>query len=239
MKQFKIRASSANSIMAEPRLKSELISQGCKTYCENWLVENLFNRYEIIRSKYIDKGNSTEEESLNLMVKALKMPMIYKNTERREDEYKTGEPDIITKDYIIDNKSSYSLKTFPIFSNKLNQDYYAQMQVYMNLFDLPKAKVIFTLNNTPIDILSKELRWISDDDEKQRVAINHVFTEKYWKEVKDSLFPNASKIQFTSIEDVKRVKVFEVDRNDEYVNNMHIKVKLCRDYIKTLLDGSI
>lgn len=235
MKEFKIRASKANSIMATPRLKSETLSQGCKTYCESWLIENMFNRKEHIHSKYIDKGNETEEESFNLMVKVLKLHMFYKNTERREDDYKTGEPDVLFNDYIIDNKSSYSLKTFPIFERKLNPDYFAQMQVYMDLFDLPKAKVVYTLNNTPINILEREIKWLNNDDEKQIVAMNHVFTTKYWEEIKERFFPTAKKIDFTSIEDVRRVKVFDVDRDKDFINNVHIKVKGCREYINQLV----
>lgn len=234
MKQFKIRASSANKIMAEPRAKNETLSQGAKTYCKEWLTETIFNRREEIKSRYIDKGNQTEEEALNLMVRVLKTGMLYKNEERKSDEYKAGECDIVYNGTIIDNKSSYSLKTFPIFEDKLNPDYYAQVQVYMDLWKLEKSKIVYTLNNTPIEILSREVKWLENDNEKQKVAMNHVFTEKYWKEVKETLFPNADKVKFTSIEDVRRVKVFDVAFDSDYINRMNIKVKHCREYIEQL-----
>src|SRR5690606_31552543 len=122
--EFKIRASSANKIMAEPP-KTKVIysvdgkeittakynkivdsalltgdmsaiqhvdivkididdnlSAGAKTYCKEWLTETIFNRREEIKSRYIDKGNQTEEEALNLMVRVLKTGMLYKNEER-------------------------------------------------------------------------------------------------------------------------------------------------------------
>lgn len=163
--------------------------------------------------------------------------MVYKNTERKGDEFKTGECDFICQDVIYDNKSSYSFDTFPLFDTKLDPKYYDQMQVYMSLWGLDKARVCYTLVNTPIDILRKELKWIEDDNERQQKALNHVFTEKYWKEVKSEFFPNADAIVFKSIEDKYRVKVFEVDRDDDYINKINIKVKLCRDYISTLLNG--
>lgn len=235
MKKFKVRCSSIDSIMPEPRLKSEYISQSAKTYCKKWLKQQLFGRYEVINTKYTSKGIETEEDALNVLVRVLKLGMVYKNEERKNNKWITGECDFIYNDVIYDNKSSYSLDTFPMFEDKLDPKYYAQMQGYIDLWNLDKAKVCYTLVDTPLEILKKELRWIEDDNEKQQKAINHVFTEKYWLEVKKSLFPNAENINFVSIEDTKRVKVFEVERNNDFINNIHIKVELCREYIKSLI----
>lgn len=237
MKQFKIRASAVTDIMADPRLKSEPISEGAKTYCKKWLKNAMFNREYFFTSKYTNKGIETEEDALNILVRVLKLGMVYKNEERKFDEYKSGECDFIYDGVIYDNKSSYSFDTFPLFETKLDPKYYGQMQVYMSLWELNKAKVCYTLVNTPIDILRKELKWIEDENERQQKALNHVFTEKYWKDVKSEFFPNADAIVFKSIEDKYRVKVFEVDRDDDYINKINIKVKLCRDYISTLLNG--
>ena len=77
MKEFKIRASAVTDIMAEPRLKSETISEGAKTYCKKWLKEELFGRRYFFTSKYTNKGLETEEEALNLLVRVLKLPMVY------------------------------------------------------------------------------------------------------------------------------------------------------------------
>jgi len=221
--------------MSEPKLKSEYISQGAKTYCEKWLKQALFGRREDIKSKYISKGLHTEENGLNLMVKVLKLGMVYKNEERKEDEFKTGEIDFLYKNTIYDNKSSFSLETFPLFAKVLDRQYYDQMQGYLSLWDLQNAKVVYTLVDTPIDILTKEVKWLESDDEKQQKALNHVFTEKYWKEVKETLFPDAKPIKFQSIEDKYRVKVFDVQRDDDYINKINFKSKLCDRYIKELL----
>lgn len=237
MKEFKIRASAVTDIMANPRLKSETISQESKTYCQKWVKENMFNRGFFFKSKYTQKGIDTEEDALNILVRVLKLGMVYKNEERKHDDFKTGECDFIHDGVIYDNKSSYSLETFPMFETKLDPKYYGQMQVYMSLWGLDKAKVCYTLINTPIDILRKELKWIEDEYERQQKALNHVFTEQYWKQVKDEFFPNAKPIKFTSIEDKYRVKVFDVDRDNDYINNINVKVKLCREYISGLMEG--
>lgn len=232
--EFRARCSKVIDILAEPKNKKDLVSVGSQTYCKKWLKNTLFKRYDIINTKYTQKGLDTEEDALNVLVRVLKLGMVYKNTERKTNDWITGECDFIYQDVIYDNKSSYSLDTFPMFDDKLEPKYYAQMQGYMDLWGLKKAKVCYTLVDTPIDILRKELRWLDSDNEKQQKAINHVFTEKYWQEVKKELFPNAENITFVSIEDKKRVKVFEVDRNDDFINNIHIKVDNCKEYIKQI-----
>lgn len=235
MNKFKIRCSAISSIMAEPKLKSEYISQGAKTYCEKWLKSELFGRREEIKSKYISKGLQTEENGLNLIVQVLKLGMVYKNEERKEDEYKTGEIDFKHKGIVYDNKASYSLDSFPMFDKVLDKQYYDQMQGYLDLEKLYKGKVCYTLVDTPMHLLEREIKWLDSDDEKQKKALNHVFTEKYWKEVKETLFPMASKIKFQSIEDKYRVKVFDVERNDDYINKINIKSTICDRYIQELL----
>lgn len=238
MKQFKIRASAVTDIMADPRLKSETISEGAKTYCKKWLKEELFGRRYFFTSKYTNKGIETEEEALNILVRVLKLPMIYKNEERKFDDFKTGECDFICDGIIYDNKSSYSFDTFPLFETKLDPKYYGQMQVYMSLWGLDKSRVCHTLVNTPIDILEKELKWIDDVNERQHKALNHVFTMEYWHEVKERFFKDAEPIIFAPIEDKYRVRVFDVDRDDDYINKINIKVKLCRDYIDKLMQDA-
>lgn len=233
--EFKIRCSAISDIMAEPKKKTELLSEGAKTYCKKYVKEYLFGRRELVKSKYIEKGLETEEQGLNLIVRVLKLGMIYKNEERKTDEYKTGEVDFIHDGIVYDNKASYSIDTFPMFDDKLDPKYYAQMQGYLSLWGLNKARVCYTLVDTPMDILERELKWIEDDNEKQRKALNHVFTEKYWKEVKKKLFPNAESIKFVSIEDKHRLKVFEVDRDDNFINKINIKSKLCNEYCNELI----
>lgn len=235
MNEFKIRCSAIHNIIAQPKSKSENISVGAKTFCKKWLIENMFERREEIKSKYIQKGLDTEEQALNVLVRVLKLSMIYKNEERKTDDYKTGEIDFIHDGIIYDNKSSFSIHTFPLFEDKLDPIYYAQQQGYMDLWNIDKAKVCYTLVDTPFDILEKEVKWLNDDDEKQKKALSLVFTSRYWDDVKQRLFPNAKDIKFKSIEDRYRLKVFEVDREKDFINNVHIKVKGCREYINQLV----
>lgn len=219
------------------KLSESGLSQGAETYCKEWIKENVYGRSNYSENKQTAKGIYTEEEALNILVRALKLGMIYKNEERKTDEYKTGEIDFLHDDVIYDNKSSYSFQTFPMFETKLDRVYEDQQKGYLHLWDKQIARVCYTLVNTPIDMLRSELKWLSDDDAKQEKALNHLFTKDAFIEAKETLFPMAKKIDFIELTDAQRVKVFEVRRDDEFINHIHITVKKCREYISKLMEG--
>ena len=230
------------SIIQHVEITKELsdsgLSSGSETYCKEWVKENVYGRSNYVETKYTNKGIDTEEEALNILVRALKLGMVYKNTERKTDDFKTGEIDFMHDDVIFDNKSSYSFQTFPMFETKLDRVYEDQMKGYLHLWDKQVGKVCYTLVDTPIEILISEMKWLSDDDAKQTKALNHLFTKKAFIEAKERLFPMAKKIDFIELKDEQRVKVFEVRRDDVFINNIHVNVKKCRDYIDRLLqDG--
>lgn len=231
--EFKIRCSAISSISAKATA-GRLISVGAQTYCKNWLKESLYNRRDNVSTKQIDKGLETEEDALNILVEVLKLGMVYKNNERISDEYKTGEVDFIFDGVIYDNKSSYSLQTFPLFDDTLDKIYVEQMKGYLDLWNLQTGKVCYTLVDTPIDILRSEIQWLKNDNEKQSKALNHLFTISAFEEAKDKLFPNAKDIEFTEIPIENRVKVFDVKRDDIFISHINNTVLNCRKYIDEL-----
>lgn len=230
---FKIRASQATNIMANG--KGGNPSVGAQTYCQNWVKEHKYGRPSFFTSKYTEKGNRVEELGLNLIVETLKLGMIYKNEERKEDDFKTGEMDFMHEETIFDNKSSFSLDTFPMFETKLDTIYERQMKVYLDLWKLKKGKVCYTLIDTPKDLLINEIKWLNSDDEKQDVALKHVFTPDLWSEYKQELFPNAKDIEFIEIPLIDRIRVFEVENDPAFIIDLHNKVSICRKYIKEVL----
>lgn len=218
------------------RKMNPILPQGAKTYLKRWLKEQLFGRQEEIRSKQIDKGNLTEEEGFTLMCVQLGLGMVYKNEEYKENDFFRGTCDLNLQDEVIDNKSSYSLFTFPMFEDNFeNEDYYYQLQVYMDLYNKDKARLVYTLNDTPIEILRKELQWIYNEDEKQKAALNFVFTKDYFDKVKAELFPNAEPIDFIEVPARMRVKYFEIQKNPKVLQDMKQRVILCQKYIDELI----
>ena len=90
MEKFKIRASQTAKIMG----KKSLGKTG-ETYCKSWLKEQLYNRKVEFSSKYTEKGNICEDNSLDFVADYLGYGMLIKNEEYKENDYMTGTADIV------------------------------------------------------------------------------------------------------------------------------------------------
>lgn len=148
MKEFKIRASMAHALLANPRKKGEVLSQTAKSYCEQWVKEQIYGYKKEFRSKYTDKGLILEDKSIEMYSKEKKI-FLLKNEDNFEDNFFTGTPDIIEEDFIYDFKNSFDCFTFPLFDAEPDSNYVAQLNVYMALTGKTKAKLVYCLQNTP------------------------------------------------------------------------------------------
>jgi hypothetical protein len=140
--------------MTEPRSKSETLSQTCISYIEQWVKEQLYNTKKQINSKYLTKGNEVEIEAIEYYAEVKDLGFVLKNQDYFENEFITGTPDLITNGVVYDFKSSWDCFTFPLFETKVDKNYESQLQGYMALTGLQKAKLVYTLQNTP-----DELQW--------------------------------------------------------------------------------
>ena len=154
LNEFKIRCSAIGLIMTEPRSKSETLSQTCISYLEQWVKEQFYNTKKQINSKYLTKGNEVEIEAIEYYADVKDLGFVLKNQDYFENDFITGTPDLITNGIVYDFKSSWDCFTFPLFETKVDKNYEAQLQGYMALTGLQKAKLVYTLQNTP-----DELQW--------------------------------------------------------------------------------
>lgn len=153
---IKFRASSLGEIMTDG--KSEELSVGAKTVITKMAKEAIYGYDEIVTSKYMDKGIQVEDKSIELLNRVL-FTNYSKNKERRENDWITGEPDIVTHDRIYDIKSSWSLTTFPVTSKQgEDKSYEWQLRAYMWLFDVDKASLAYCLVPTPENLIGYESR---------------------------------------------------------------------------------
>lgn len=195
MKEFKIRCSAIGQIMANSRTKGQL-SKTALTYVDQWLKEQIYNRRKDIYSKYLEKGLTVEDESIEFIANNLDYGFLVKNEEYFENDFLTGTPDVIIKDEVIDLKNSWDCFTFPLLANNLpNKDYFYQLQGYMALTGKPKAKLIYTLMSTPEDL--------GNDN-------------------------------YDDIDAKYRIKVFEVERDEEVIAKIKERVEEIRQYISKL-----
>jgi hypothetical protein len=171
---IRFRASSLAEIMTEPKEKGQALSKGAKTALEAMAKEYLYGFNEVITGKYMDKGLIVEDDSIALY-NAVHFTNYRKNTERRNNDWVTGECDIFTGTKIIDIKSSWSLATFPATADAgRDKTYEWQLRAYMMLWDVDTAEIAYCMVSTPDELIKyeqPELHYVDHIDEALRVTI--------------------------------------------------------------------
>jgi hypothetical protein len=152
---LKVRASSLSDLMTDPKGKDETLSVGAKTYITKQAKQFVYGYDEVFSSKYTEKGILVEDRSIELLNSVL-FTDYKKNTERKTNDWITGEADIVA-DRIIDIKSSWSLATFPVLASEgADKGYEWQLRAYMMLWDLDSAQIAYCLVNTPDHLVGFE-----------------------------------------------------------------------------------
>ena len=220
---MKIRASQIGKIMTSSKTKGEVLSKTCKSYIQELAIENTYGIRKEFWSRYTDKGNEVEPESIELVKKVLGLKGICKNDERITNEWITGKPDVNTNKILLDVKSSWDATTFPWFEDEIpNKDYYYQLQGYMWLTGKTESLLCYCLVNTPFQIVEDEVR------------------REHWKQnlIDESLdlrdFVQA-KHNFDHVPKEKRLKVFKIAKDEEVIEKIKQRVEECREYYNDLL----
>ncbi|QTO46373.1 hypothetical protein J8I85_18180 [Burkholderia latens] len=170
---FKMRCSSLSKIMTEPKAKDEILSVGAKTHVEELAKEFVYQYIKEVSSKEMEKGIIVEQACIELLNEVL-FSNFKKNTERRENEWITGECDIYTGTRIHDIKAPWSLATFPatVFAGR-DKDYEWQGRGYMMLWDCDEFEIDYCLVNTPDELIRYEpedLHYVDHIDPLLRVT---------------------------------------------------------------------
>jgi len=156
LKPLIFRASSLGDIMTDAKAKGETLSAGAKTAIKKMAREAVYGFDSVVTSKYMTKGIEVEDRSIELLNSVL-FRDFKKNTERKTNEWVTGECDIYTPEIIYDIKSSWSLETFPVISEDgEDKGYEWQARAYMWLWDVPEYAVAYCLVNTPENLIGYE-----------------------------------------------------------------------------------
>lgn len=220
MKQFRIRASAAGQIMKSAR-SGKGMGETAKGYLEQWYKDQLYDRYKQFSTKYTEKGLSVEADAIQYL-SDLRGVEYRKNDLHMADDFFIGTPDIITADSVIDVKCSWDCFSFPLFDTELpTQDYYYQMQVYMELTGLNRAEVVYLLMDAPDSMIDREALM-----EARRLGMDEIEMELF-DEVK-------ARMTYSGLPDSLRVKVFKIERNDECIDKMKERVVQCREYLNSI-----
>lgn len=173
---MKFRCSSIGKLMTEPKSKSEgPLSVGTKTYIRELAAQEIFGVDFVVSSKAMEKGIECESDSI-LLLNSVRKLSLRKNTERRSNDFITGECDLF--DSVLkrghDIKTSWSIATFPITSKDCEDKLYEwQMRGYMALWNADEWEVNYCLVDTPDRLIGfepMELHFVSNIPEHMRVT---------------------------------------------------------------------
>lgn len=203
---------------------------GLKTYCKQWLKEQpgFYGRRKQIRSKHMDKGNECEDAAIQLL-NNVHLESYVKNTEQFSNEFITGEPDIISEPKTRDTKCSWDASTFPLFEDFCDDAYYMQGQCYMNLTGKRKHSVDYCLIDTPTHLIEREAKFACYS---MSIPEGLTFDELY----KIKLAEKREEMTFDHVDLKLRIKSFEFAYDQTKIDFLIERVKLCRVYIKTLVE---
>jgi len=153
---YKFHCSSLGRLMTNPRSGTGL-SETCKTELLKIWIYKKYGRTKIETNKYVEKGLAQEEEGISLYSRAVNT-FFKKNIETFENDFIIGTPDIIHSNIVRDIKCSWDIFTFfEVFTDPINKAYVLQLNGYWNLIPgCTAGKLVYTLVNTPLEILEKE-----------------------------------------------------------------------------------
>ena len=168
---MKWHPSSLGKLMTTPKSKTENLSQGAKTYIRQVAKQDFFGYRVELDNKYINKGKDQEQDSIDLL-NAVRFTNYKKNDVRIEDEYMTGECDILADDRVIDIKTSWNLETWPATPGEAHDnDYEWQGRAYLMLYEREIFELVFCMVTTKDEFLNQ---WEQIDLHR----VDHIAPEK-------------------------------------------------------------
>lgn len=186
LKEFKIRASAVGLIMTNPQSKSETLSKTCISYLQQWVKEQIYGVKKELKSKYLTKGIEVEHTAIEYYADVKGLGFVLPNYDHFSNDFCQGTPDLIHGDTVYDFKSSWDCFTFPLFDSECDKGYYGQLQVYMALTGLKMSRLVYTLQNTPDDLIWDEPKDYSNVPDKYRIKeFEFGYDEQYIQAVQD------------------------------------------------------
>jgi hypothetical protein len=224
-KDILFRCHALGKLFTEPKAKTDKEAGNLSETAKSLVLEMyLYNKYgykERIMTDAMYKGLLCEQDSMKLVQDVLGGEFRMKNKANLTNKFISGTPDVILKkeEVVEDIKTSENLRTF--YNAEITKDYDIQLQGYMMLTGLEKARLIYCLLPTPFEQITnakKKVYYQFDCNENNTDYI----------EICDQIDHNNDLI--LKIPKNERVKVFEINRNDEIIDTIKTKVEKARQY---------
>lgn len=187
---------------------------------EDWMKETLGYPRQGLSNKYTQKGLLMESEAIEFAAKYYGWGKVEKNTERRANEYISGECDVVLPDRIDDIKCSWSDDTFPLMYTDIPIDGYGHQGMgYTALWSKPLFQLTYCLMDAPDMIVDREANKVRFD-----LGLDEVDVE-LWEEVK-------SKHTYSNLHDDLRIKSFFVEHDKSIIESVYERVEYCRKWVE-------
>jgi len=215
IERMKSQAAELEKIKDVPNL-----SATCIAHLKEWLIEQLYGGRKEFTAKPTEKGTKVEEDAIiYASCHIADMGLCSKNLEQFWNDWFTGEPDVLIRDFVPDIKSSYTQFTFPLMETDLPEsDYDYQVTVYADLLKKTRGRVIYVLMSMPEEMIIKEARWKLPQD----------YTPEQYEAF-------AAQYRYDHLPPYLRLKEFEVEITQDKINAIRQRVEDCRAYIANVL----
>jgi hypothetical protein len=218
------------------------LPQGVKTFLREEWIRIVHKRNREIRSKYLEKGTTMEEDALTL-VSEVENELFVKNREELGNEFLTGTPDHIQwgtdgvmefVNTIDDTKCSWDIYTYYAAVDKADaedeEEYKYQIQGYCALTGAPIGRIRRCLVDTPFNLLEQEkktlyfrLGIIDPDGPDDASAAYRAGCEEIDRSG-----------TYDDIPAVARVHTRVIQRDDALIELLYDRIKECRKYLNKI-----
>jgi hypothetical protein len=225
--------------MTSSRSKTDFLGETTKSKIQEMVLEEKFGIRKEIFGAALDKGKEMEKQAILLCCSAFDnwrnddvLIDVDKPKVRLMNDWIVGEPDVLEGNLLADVKCSFDKTTFPWFASELeNKDYYWQMQGYMWLTNQSQCELVYCLVDTPEWIITDLVR-----KQSWSLMSNPKYKDTDMSEVELQVEENVRKMHImTDLEIKNRVKRFIVHRNDEDIQELIKRLKICRNYYENLM----
>lgn len=201
--------------------------------------EVVWDRKTVIDSRYMEKGNMVEQDSLNMLSRADKK-FYKKNTDYHSNDYLVGCPDTFTDVKVIDVKSSWDHNTFE--KAVLTSLYEWQIKGYMWILKKKYGELVYCLVNAPGYMLTKEIerKWYQygQPDENNdwwikmvsQIERNMIYDFERFRDDNPNKDMQNTGVAFT-VPAKFRIKRYDVSLSGLDIKSMRVRLQACREYL--------
>lgn len=203
-----------------------ILSQTAKSYIEAVWLRKEFGYDEPVFTDILMKGLLCEQDGIKLVSNIHPSDEFrIKNKIRFTNQWFSGCPDLVlnSEKVVEDIKNCWTIKQF-IKKKKVEPLYYCQLQVYMHLTGLKNARLHYCLVDTPEEIILEEekrfyFKFGCDEDNKHYIDACNKIRRNH---------------KVSHIPENKRLKTFEFDYDEVFIEELKNRVDHARIYYQSL-----